>query len=126
VDKWLLLNAQIPGADAARRIEMLTEHPAFSFTTPNRVYALIGGFTAGNPSGFNAAHGEGYAVVADVILRLNEANPQVAARMATGFRSWRLYDAPRRLKAQAEMQRILDQPQLSRDVFEIISRTLSG
>ena len=126
VDKWLTLNAQIPGPGAAQRIEALTDHPGFSFATPNRVYALVGGFTAGNPSGFNAAHGEGYRVVADIILKLNISNPQVAARMATSFRSWRLYDRPRRLKAQAEMQRILAAPGLSRDVFEIISRTLQG
>jgi aminopeptidase N len=126
VDKWLMLNAQMPGPEAAQRVAALTEHPAFSFATPNRVYALIGGFTSGNLSGFNAAHGEGYRVLADVILRLDAANPQVAARLATGLRSWRLFNAARRVKAQGEMQRILDQPGLSRDVYEIISRTLQG
>jgi aminopeptidase N len=64
-------------------------------------------------------------VVADAIIRLNDINPQVAARMATGFRSWRQFDAPRRAAAQANMRRILDVKALSSDVFEIITRTLA-
>jgi aminopeptidase N len=126
IDKWFGMNASIPGADASQRIERLLKHPDFKLSTPNRVYALIGGFSGGNPSGFNAADGSGYRVVADVIIALNAINPQVASRMATGFRSWRLYESKRRAHAQAEMQRILATTNLSRDVFEIISRTLQA
>jgi aminopeptidase N len=124
IDKWLLLNAQIPGAGSASRIETLLQHPDFKLTTPNRVYALIGGFTSGNMAGFNAADGEGYRVVAETIIALDAINPQVAARVATAFRSWRLFDMPRRREAQTNMQRILATPDRSRDVYEIISRTL--
>ena len=124
IDKWFMLNAQIPGADAAARIKRLSQHPDFKLSTPNRIYALIGGFSSGNATGFHAADGTGYSVVADVIIALNTINPQVAARIATAFRSWRLYDVKRRNRSQAEMQRILKTPALSRDVFEIISRTL--
>ncbi|MBL8791437.1 MAG: aminopeptidase N [Rhizobiales bacterium] len=125
VDKWLLLSAQVPRAGAAARVEALTQHPLFTWTTPNRVYALIGGFS-GNLAAFHAADGAGYRLVADAIIRLNTINPQVAARMATGFRSWRQFDAPRRAAAESEMRRILATPGLSRDVFEIITRTLPG
>jgi aminopeptidase N len=125
IDKWFGLNAMIPGADASKRIARLLKHPDFKLSTPNRVYALVGGFS-GNQTGFHSADGSGYRIVADVIVALNATNPQVASRMATGFRSWRLYNAPRRTHAQAEMERILATPELSRDVFEIISRTLKG
>ncbi len=125
VDKWFALNAAIPGADASKRIERLLNHPDFKMTTPNRVYALIGGFS-NNQSGFHAADGTGYRIVADIIIALNGTNPQVASRMATGFRSWKLYNAPRQEHARSEMQRILATPDLSRDVFEIISRTLQA
>ncbi|MFN0190489.1 MAG: aminopeptidase N [Aestuariivirga sp.] len=125
VDKWLALNAQIAGESAAARIAALTKHPTFTFATPNRVYALIGSFTGANPSGFNAAHGQGYAVVADAILTLDQSNPQVAARIATGFRSWRMLDAPRRIHAQAQLNRIFAKEKLSRDTYEIVSRMLA-
>ncbi|MFO1122539.1 MAG: aminopeptidase N [Hyphomicrobiales bacterium] len=122
VDKWLMLNAQCTGPGAAVRIEWLTQHPSFDWRTPNRVYALLAAFTSGNMSGFNAADGEGYRVVADAILRLDGINPQVAARIATGFRSCRLLEPVRREAAQAALRRVLDQPSLSPDVFEIVSR----
>jgi aminopeptidase N len=126
IDKWLMLNAQIPGVESYRRVETLLTHSAFSYNTPNRVYALIGGFSGGNLSGFNAAHGEGYRVVADTIIKLNSINPQVAARMSTGFRSWKIYNAVRRNHAKVQMERILAVEGLSRDVFDIISRTLEN
>ena len=126
VDKWFALNAQIPGAGAAARIESLMGHPDFRLSTPNRVYALIGGFTSMNLSGFNAANGEGYRVVADTILKLDVINPQVAARMSTGFRSWRILNEVRRKAVAAQLERIVSTPNLSRDTFEIISKTLNG
>ncbi len=126
LDRWFLLNATIPGNESAKHIEKLTKHKDFKLTTPNRVYALVGGFTGGNLAGFNASSGEGYRVVADQIIALNKINPQVAARIATGFRSWKLFDAPRRNAATREMKRILAEKSLSSDVYEIISRTLKG
>jgi aminopeptidase N len=121
-DKWFALNAQAVGRDAAARVEALLRHPDFKLSVPNRVYALIVTFTTANQAGFNAASGTGYKVAADTILAVDPANPQVAARVATGFRSWRMFDAPRRAAAEAQLRRILAAPKLSRDCFEIVSR----
>jgi aminopeptidase N len=126
VDKWFSLHSQVATPGAAARIEALMGHPDFRLSTPNRVYALIGGFTAMNLSGFHAADGEGYRVVADTILKLDKTNPQVAARLATGFRSWRLMDEARRKAATVQLERIVATPGLSRDCFEIASKTLKG
>lgn len=123
VDKWFAVQATMPG-DAATRVRRLLEHKDFTWKTPNRVYALVRNFIGGNLAGFHAENGEGYKLAADAIIRLNAINPQVASRMATGFRSWRLFNVPRRANAQREMQRILAEPALSRDVLEIITRTL--
>jgi aminopeptidase N len=126
VDKWFSLNSQVATPGAAARIEALMGHPDFRLSTPNRVYALIGGFTSMNLAGFHAADGEGYRVVADTILKVNALNPQVAARMATGFRSWRIMDEVRRKAAAGQLERILASPGLSRDCIEIVSKTLKG
>jgi len=120
VDKWFLLKAAQHGADVAS----LVQNPKFNFTNPNRVYALLGGFTGGNLVAFHAADGTGYRFVADLVITLNAINPQVAARAAGAFRSWRIYDAARQAHAGAHMHRILQTKQLSNDVFEIITRTL--
>jgi len=122
IDKWLMLNAQAQGPNAAARIEALTRHPDFRWTTPNKVYALLSGFVGGNPAGFNAEDGSGYRVIADAIIRLDAINPQVASRLATGFRSCKLLNSSRKSAAQAELARILAEPSLSRDVFEIVSK----
>ena len=123
VDKWFALNSYV---GAAEKIEKLMAHRDFRLTTPNRVYALIGGFTTVNLSGFHAADGEGYRIVAETILKLDAFNPQVAARMATGFRSWHVMNEARKNAASAQLERLVATPNLSRDVFEIISRTLRG
>jgi aminopeptidase N len=124
LDKWFTLKAM--RARTADEIHALTQHASFTYKTPNRVYALVGSFTGGNLSGFHNADGTGYQLLADSIIILNGINPQVAARMANGFRSWGRYDAPRRKHAQEHMQRVLAHSGLSNDVFEIISRTLNG
>jgi aminopeptidase N len=124
VDKWFMLQAA--RAKTVKDISALTQHAAFTFKTPNRVYALLGGFTSSNLRGFHAADGSGYRFFAECIITLNAINPQVAARMANGFRSWGRYDAMRREHAAAAMGKILQQNDLSNDVYEIISRTLTG
>jgi aminopeptidase N len=64
--------------------------------------------------------------LADAIIRLNGNNPQVAARIATGFRSYRVLDAGRKACALIELNRILAESNLSGDVYEIVSRIASA
>jgi aminopeptidase N len=122
VDKWFSLNAQIPGRDAARRVGNLMRHPDFKLTAPNRLRSLIGSFAMANQTGFHAADGAGYAMLADTILALDPLNPQIAARLATNFRSWRIFEPKRRALAARTLERILAEPKLSRDTFEIASK----
>jgi aminopeptidase N len=126
IDKWFAVQALLPGVHSAERVRKLMVHPDFTYKTPNRVYALLRNFIGGNFTGFHAASGAGYALAADAILKLDATNPQVASRLATGFRSWRKFDGPRRKKSEAALKRILAAKGLSRDVYEIISRTLKG
>jgi aminopeptidase N len=124
VDKWFALQASAPGAETLERVRALTEHPAFSFSNPNRVRSLIGAFAQGNQKEFNRPDGLGYEFVADKIVALNETNPQVAARMTTAFKSWRALEAGRRSRAEAALRRIAAHPKLSRDVADIAQRAL--
>ena len=63
---------------------------------PNRVRSLIGSFAQGNPTQFNRPDGAGYEFMADRILALDPNNPQVASRMTTAFKSWRVLESGRR------------------------------
>jgi len=92
---------------------------------PNRVRSLIGAFAQANHTQFNRADGAGYDFVADVVLELDPKNPQVAARIVGAFRSWRALEAKRHDRAQATLRRILQASSLSRDVHDIVARTLA-
>ena len=60
----------------------------------------------------------------DTILALDPKNPQIAARMATAFRTWRTLEDGRRAKAEAELRHIKAAPGLSRDLSDIVERAL--
>ena len=125
IDKWFSLQAMIPDPDVLDKVRTLTAHPAFSMTNPNRVRALIGAFAA-NTTQFNRADGAGYAFIADNVLALDPKNPQLAARLATAFRTWRTLEVGRHAKAQAALTRIKAAPNLSRDLADIVERALAN
>ena len=124
LDKWFSLQAvsSLPGT--LSRVRALYGHEAFSLAHPNRVRALVGVFAAGNPIHFHAADGEGYRFLADVTLELDGRNAQLASRLASQFSAWRRYEPGRRARMRAELERIGDTKGLSKDVFEIVERTL--
>ena len=57
-------------------------------------------------------------------LALNKLNPQVAARMVGPLSRWRRYDEARQALMRQQLQRIADASELSRDVGEIVSKSL--
>ena len=58
--------------------------------------------------------------------RTERLNPQIAARLMTPFREWRRYAPAQQDEMKAEMQRIAATPDLSPDVFEIVSKSLAA
>ena len=123
MDKWFALSAMIPDDAALERVRALFAHPAFSFANPNRVRALVSGFT-GNQTQFNRPDGAGYALLADVVLKLDPQNPQIAARLLTAMRVWRTFEPVRRAAAENALRRIAAEPNLSTDLSDIVTRSL--
>ena len=107
------------------RVRRLLEHPAFTYATPNRVYALIANFGAGNPVRFHVLDGSGYRFLADQVLILDPRNPQVASRLLTPLARWRRQSSERQEPMKAQLQRVLAAPNLSKHSFEIASKSLS-
>jgi aminopeptidase N len=126
VDKWFTLQATIPEPATLDRVKALTKHPAFSFSNPNRVRALIHAFALANQKEFNRADGAGYNFVVDTVLALDPKNPQLAARLLASLRSWRALEAGRQALAQAALRRVADAPSLSPDVGDIVRRALAS
>ncbi len=126
LDKWFTAQAVSKRADTLDRVKELMAHPAFSLRNPNRVRALVGAFCSANPHRFHAADGAGYAFLADRVLELNALNPQVAARMLRIMARWRRYDSGRQALIKAQLQQILAQENLSKDVYEVASKCLGS
>jgi aminopeptidase N len=125
IDKWFTVQATSTRLDTLAEVQALLEHPAFTMKNPNRVRSLIGSFAHGNPARFHDASGAGYRFLADRVLELDPFNPQVAARLAGALSRWRRYDAHRQALMRNELARIDAQPGLSRDVGEIVSKSLA-
>ncbi|MDF1614501.1 M1 family metallopeptidase [Desulfurivibrio dismutans] len=124
LDKWFSVQATAPAPVTLEQVKALMDHPAFRLANPNRVRALIGAFAAGNAPAFHRADGAGYRFLTEQILALDPLNPQVAARLAARFSRWRRYDPARQALMRAELSKIAAAPKLSRDVYEMVSKSL--
>ncbi|MBS0475975.1 MAG: aminopeptidase N C-terminal domain-containing protein, partial [Proteobacteria bacterium] len=122
IDKWFSLQAGSLHPCVVEQVKALAEHPDFTLHNPNRVRALYMAFTA--PHAFHAEGGEGYRMIADLILALDPINPQTAARFVAPLGRWRRIEPKRSALMRAELERIAVAPGLSRDTFEQVSKSL--
>lgn len=123
VNQWLHLQATVPHPSTLDKVKVLMEHECFSMTNPNKVRALIGGF-AQNLVAFHQLSGEGYAFLAEQVIKLNATNPQIAARIITPLTRWKKYDTERQALMRQYLTEIKHTPNLSKDVYEIVSKSL--
>jgi aminopeptidase N len=124
VDKWFAIQSSSPLPETFNTVLSLTSHPAFDLATPNRVRAVIGSFSQANPVNFHAINGEGYEFLGDQVIALNALNPQVASRMLGPLTSWRRFDATRQNLMKTQLERVMNCPTISRDVYEVASKSL--
>lgn len=126
MDKWFGLQVSMAAPDATADVaRRLTEHSDFNWKNPNRFRAVMGALAA-NHAGFHRADGAGYALLADWLIRLDPVNPQTTARMCSAFQTWKRYDANRQNLMRAQLTRIAETPNLSRDTTEMVLRILSA
>ena len=123
IDKWFALQASSLHPQVIEHVEALAGHQDFTIKNPNRVRSLYMPFT-GAPHGFHAAGGEGYRIIADLILELDPVNAQTAARFVPALGRWRKLEPVRSALMKSELERIAASPKLSRDTFEQVTRSL--
>jgi aminopeptidase N len=124
-DKWFGLQARSSLPQTPDRVRELTHHPAFERKNPNRVRALIGTFAQFNQLRFHDMGGAGYVLLADEVLTLDPINPTTAARLVQPFGAWRRYDPTRQSLIRRELERVLAAPNLSKNTYEIVSKSLT-
>lgn len=123
VNQWFSVQAANPRPGTLNTVKQLLEHEAFDRKNPNKLRSVIGVFCGFNLVNFHQTDGAGYAFLAEQILLLDKQNPQVAARMLTPLSKWRRYDKQRQKLMKEQLQKIAT-ADLSKDVYEVVSRAL--
>lgn len=124
LDKWFMLQAQSELPDTLAQVKELMLHEAFTLKNPNRVRALIAAFCSGNQRWFHDDRGEGYEFLKHNVIQLNKINPQIAARITEPLTQWRRFDNQRQKLMRQQLEEIAKTPNLSKDVYEIVTKSL--
>ncbi|MGE4396732.1 MAG: aminopeptidase N [Sulfurimonas sp.] len=107
------------------RVMALQNDPAYNELVPNLVRSLIGVF-ARNYKHFHAKDGYGYKFVADRIIDIDKINPQMASGLAGAFKIYKKMNRTNKKLMKTELERILLEPSLSKNVYEIVSKIVKG
>ena len=124
VNQWLSVQATCSLPNTLARVKALEVHNAYDSKNPNKIRAVVSSFCNNNAINFHDADGDGYKFLADKIIVLNTQNPQIASRLLTPLTKWKKYGAARQALMKTQLERIMAEPNLSKDVFEVVSKSL--
>ena len=124
MDQWFAVQAAIPGDRAVDRVADLLADERFEWTSPNRVRAVLGTWANSNPTGFHRADGAGYRLFGQALQRLDEINPQVAARLAGAAAALGRLEPGRQQRLREALQQVHAQ-NLSANLEEVLNRLLA-
>ena len=123
--KWFSsLSLNTPEGLILERLQKLERHPLFKSEIPNYLRSLFVNFGKLNLTGFHGIDGAGYEYLARKIKQVDSFNPQVASRMASSFAIYDKLDDVRRDKMRVVLKDLMES-NLSKDTYEVISKTLS-
>ncbi len=126
MDKWFAMHARSKVPNALETVKALMQHPLFTMSNPNKVRSLVGVFAGQNAYHFHNPDGSGYEFVTEQVIHLNDTNPQIASRLVRTLMRWRNYANPCGKKMCQQLERIAKHKTLSKDVFEIVSKSLKA
>jgi len=122
---WFQTQALRPGPATLDDVKRLRAHADFDVRNPNKVRALIGAFVHSNPGAFHRADHAGYRFLGEQVAAIDAMNPQVASRLLTPLTRWRRFEPVYAEGMRAVLKELLDRPGLSRDSFEVVSKSLA-
>ena len=125
LEQWFSVQSSSAAYADLRAVKQLMLMPEFDLSNPNKVRAVISTFCNQNHVHFHDRSGDGYVFLADQVIQLDDMNPQIASRLLTPLTRWRKYDASRQTQMQAQLQRIHGKQQLSKDVREVVEKSLA-
>ncbi|MEH6604111.1 MAG: aminopeptidase N [Pseudomonadales bacterium] len=124
VNLWLQAQATDPSAECFENISRLMESAVFDINNPNKVRALIGAFANQNAMNFHKTDGSGHQFLGNIVTQLDGSNPMIAARLVTPLTRWEKYTEDTATSMRGVLQGIQKQPGLSKDLYEIVFKSL--
>ena len=124
INLWFAVQAMCPLPGTFEQVKGLMNHQDFDIKNPNKVRALIGTFS-NNAINFHQPDGTGYEFLTDQIILLDCLNPQIASRLLGPLIKWRRYRSANGDLMRLQLERIMKEPDLSADVYEIVSKSLT-
>ncbi len=112
--------------ECLENVKAQMSHPTFSLKNPNRTRSLIASFCNNNPVHFHAKDGSGYQFLSDILIQLNESNPQVASRLIDPLLKLKRFDEQRQKLMRAELERLAALNNLAKDLYEKINKALEA
>lgn len=124
MNKYLSVIASSELKETPANVKRLLEDEVFDIKVPNLVRSLIGAF-ARNALHFHAVDGSGYCFIAEKILELDKLNPQIASGLAGVFKDYARLNEKEKALMKVELEKILNTKDLSKNVYEIVSKILA-
>ena len=124
MNNWLAVQASCSLPGALKRVKLLMQHEAYDARNPNKIRSVVGTFCSQNIVNFHDKSGAGYEFLRDQIIILNKQNPQMASRLLTPLTKWKRYDDNRKNLMRDALRAIQAQPNLSKDVYEVVMKSL--
>ncbi|WP_323751101.1 aminopeptidase N [Marinobacter sp.] len=125
VEMWFSVQAASHQAGQLPQIRELLQHAAFDWKNPNKVRSVVGAFASQNLAAFHNADGSGYQFLADQVCRLDDSNPQIAARLISPLTRWKKFAPQYGEQMKAALERVRNKNELSRDVYEVVVKSLA-
>ena len=126
VDKWLTLQAVSSHAKVLEKVKELLDHPAFSLENPNKVRSLIGAFCGLNHYRFHDESGAGYRFLVEQVVKIDQLNPQIAARLLSPLISYAKYTPKLKVQMEEQLRFLAQKKNVSADVYEIVNKCLDN
>nr|WP_275856578.1 aminopeptidase N [Sulfurimonas sp. MAG313] len=123
MNKYLAVIASSELKETPLNVHTLLEDEVFDIKVPNLVRSLIGSF-ARNALHFHAVDGSGYQFIADKVLELDVLNPQIASGLAGVYKDYTRLNEKAKGLMKKELEKIIACKDLSKNVYEIISKIL--
>ncbi|AGF49068.1 aminopeptidase N [Candidatus Kinetoplastidibacterium galati] len=123
MDKWFSVQASSRKKNL-NDIKELMINKSFTYKNPNRVRSLIFQFCMNNTRGMHNQDGSGYNFWSDQVIIIDSLNQELSSGLVRALDNWSRLVPNLKDKAQTFLLEIYNRNDMSRNVFEIVEKSL--